>query len=195
MNIAKVYQMKTPMQKQQDPLNLQSLPLVAPTSDLWPGIETELRRAGRRRAIARGAGAALAIAAALVLAVGMVLRPPSGGPAAQPVRPAATQQQLTPALAESASPKATAVSLDDLITLSQGLERRLRLIRAEVGDLPAQAVVYQIELEDLVVQVDEELSRSPESVPLWTQRVDLLMDLERLYQSGLRREYRQMASL
>lgn len=192
MNTAKVYQMKTPMQKQQDPLNLQSLPLVAPESDLWPRIETELRRAGRRRAMAGRIGAALAVAAAVMLAIGVVLRLPSSGPAAQP---ASTADATTPGLAERGSRADAPVSLDDLIALSQGLERRLRLIRAQVGDLPARAVVYQVELEDLVVQVDEELSRSPESVPLWTQRVDLLMDLERLYQSGLRREYRQMASL
>lgn len=195
MNTAKVYQMKTPMQKQQDPLNLQSLPLVAPQGDLWPAIENELRRAGRRRAIVGRAGAALAIAAAVVVAVGLVLRLPSSGPAVQPVQPASTVDAAVPGLAESGSPGDAPVSLDELITLSQGLERRLRLIRAEVGDLPARAVVYQVELEDLVVQVDEELSRSPESVSLWAQRVGLLMDLERLYQSGLRREYRQMASL
>ena len=60
---------------------------------------------------------------------------------------------------------------DAMIALSQRLEGRLRPIRAGVGDLPARAVVYQVELEDLVVQVDEELSSRPDSLPLWSQRV------------------------
>lgn len=186
--------MNTPMQKQQDPLNLRALPLVSPREDLWPTIETELRH-GARRANARRAGVALALAAAVVLAFGVVLRLPSGGPAMVPVQPVTTDGVTQPALVDTGPQAAGAASLDALIALSQRLERRLRHIRAEVGDLPARAVVYQVELEDLVVQVDEELSRTPDSVPLWTQRVDLLMDLERLYQSGLRREYRQLASL
>jgi hypothetical protein len=86
-------------------------------------------------------------------------------------------------------------SLDAMIALSQQLEGRLRTIRADVGSLPSSAVVYQVELEDLVVQVDEELSRQPDSLPLWNQRVALLLDLERLYANSLRREYHRMASL
>lgn len=186
--------MNTPMQKQQDPLNLQALPLVSAPDDLWPAIEDGLRRTGRR-ANARRAGAALALAAAVVLAFGLILRLPSTGPAVEPIQPASTDDGARPTLVDSGSQEASPASLEALIALSQRLERRLRHIRAEVGDLPARAVVYQVELEDLVVQVDEELSRAPDSVPLWAQRVDLLMDLERLYQSGLRREYQHLASL
>jgi hypothetical protein len=187
--------MKQPMHKQQDPLNLGSLPQIAPPNDLWPAIESGLQRRNRKRAIAFGAGGGLAVAAAVVLAFALVLGEKPGGPAVQPA------QQVSTAAAEQAVPdkgpaaSATAGRLDELIALSQRLERRLRHIRTEVGDLPARAVVYQIELEDLVVQVDEELSRSPDSVALWSQRVDLLVDLERLYASGLRREYHRMASL
>jgi hypothetical protein len=35
----------------------------------------------------------------------------------------------------------------------------------------------------------------PDSLSLWSQRVDLLMNLERLYENNLRRDYQQMASL
>jgi hypothetical protein len=183
------------MQKQQDPLNLQNLPLVSPPSDLWPAVEAELKRTGNRRAAARYAGGALAVAAALVLALGLILRAPPVGPAAQPAQLASSAQETTPAVPPTDSQPLSEANLEAVIALSQRLEGRLRRIRAEAGALPARVVVYQVELEDLVVQVDEELSRSPGSLPLWTQRVDLLVDLERLYEAGLRREYQQMASL
>ena len=48
---------------------------------------------------------------------------------------------------------------------------------------------------DLVAQVDEELSNRPDSLNLWSQRINLLMDLQNLYENRLRREYRQVASL
>ncbi|MGD8681898.1 MAG: hypothetical protein PVJ33_16125, partial [Lysobacterales bacterium] len=85
--------------------------------------------------------------------------------------------------------------LDSLIALSQRLEGRLRLMRKQAGDMPSRALVYQVELEDLVVQVDDALSMNPDSVPLWNQRVNLLADLNTLYEDRLRREYRQIASL
>ena len=84
---------------------------------------------------------------------------------------------------------------ESLIALSQKLENRLRMYRSQMGDLPADALVYQVELQDLIVQVDGELSLSPDSVDLWGQRVNLMMDVVRLYENSLRRDYRRMASL
>lgn len=194
MNAAKVYRMTTPMQKQQDPLNLQSLPLVSPPDDLWSAIEAGLRRRQARRTALYRAFGGLAAAAAVVLAFGLVLRQPPAGPAVQP-EPVASTATPQPQLAAETDETTAAERVEALIQLSQRLERRLRHVRSEVGGLTAQAVVYQVELEDLVVQVDEELSRTPDSVSLWSQRVALLLDLERLYESGLRREYRHMASL
>jgi hypothetical protein len=195
MNSAKVYLMQPVMQKQEDPFNLRGLPSVEPPRDGWPAIEAALRQDRRRRTNWRYAGAALAAAATVTLALGLSLRQPLPTPAEQPLtqaQPAAQQELIGATGADSASPTDT---LDSVITLSQRLERRLRDIRAGVGDLPASAVVYQVELEDLIVQVDEELSTQPDSLALWSRRVDLLIDLERLYANSLRRDYQQMASL
>jgi hypothetical protein len=86
-------------------------------------------------------------------------------------------------------------TLDSLISLSQQLETRVRTYRSEIGGLPTDALIYQVELEDLVAQVDEELSMNPDSTELWSQRVDLMLDISRLYQNQLRRDYSRMASL
>jgi hypothetical protein len=199
MNSGQGYLMKHLMQKQQDPLGLQGLPQVSPPRDGWPAIEASLRRDRRRRMVRRYAASALAAAAVAVLAVTVVVQqPPSGLPAAEPD---ALSQRDGP-LAESGDPAVSAAvitastaTLDSLMTLSQQLESRLRRYRDGLGALPASDLVYQVELEDLVVQVDEELSAQPDSLPLWNQRVTLLRDLERLYRNSLRREYRQLASL
>jgi hypothetical protein len=196
MNPGQVYLMKQVMQKQQDPLNLQGLPQVRPPRDGWPVIEAALRQDSRRRTMTRAAGAALAAAAVVTLAVTLVLqqRVP-GSPegvldlALQPAPDAASE------IAGSAARNVTAATLDSLIAVSQRLEGRLRTVRAGVGELPARDLVYQVELEDLVAQVDDELSAQPDSLSLWNQRVSLLQDLERLYENSLRREYRQVASL
>ena len=49
--------------------------------------------------------------------------------------------------------------------------------------------------QELIVQVDEELSATPDSPELWSQRVSLLLDVTRLYENSLRRDYYRMASL
>jgi len=201
MTLAKVYNMQQARQKQDDPLNLQSLPMVAPLRDGWPVVEAALCAEARRRRLRRLGAAALAVAASVTLALGLYLRAPAdpaagsaGSLAARPHDAQATDPPVTPprAAAETAAGPAT---LDSLIALSQQLEARLRAVRAEGGSLPARAVVYQVELEDLVIQVDEEISRQPDSLALWSQRVSLLMDLEQLYENRLRREYQRMASL
>lgn len=198
MNSAKVYLMKQPMQKHEDPLGLQRLPLVAPPRDGWPAVEAALRSGRARRRAVRYTGWSLAAAASLALAFGLMLQPPAPGtaglsPDASPVVAQRAEQAGSEAAGSTAEPAAG--TLDAMIGLSQQLEKRLRSVRAGVGDLPAGSVVYQVELEDLVAQVDEQLSSSPDSLNLWSQRVNLLMDLQNLYENRLRREYRQMASL
>ncbi len=200
MNTAKVYNMQIARQRQEDPLNLQSLPLVSPPRDGWPAVAAALRGDARRRSLGRYAAGALAVAATVTLALGLSLRGPGHDAAPAESRLAGEQPGSRAMLAPTNVAAATAESdepdgLDAVIAVSQQLEGRLRYIRADAGNLPSGVVVYQVELEDLVVQVDEELSRQPESLPLWNQRVALLLDLERLYTDNLRREYQGMASL
>jgi len=165
------------MQKERDPLNLGSLPMVEPPSDGWPLIRAELEQDRQRRRRLRYAGSVMAIAATVVLAVGVFIHQP------EPV----TEPAAVPAQAQH--------TLDSLISLSQQLEVRVRSIREDVGGMPTDSLVYQVELEDLIAQVDEELSMNPESLELWSHRVNLLLDLSRLYENQLRRDYQRMASL
>ena len=192
MLTANIRRMNGFRQPQEDPLNLRRLPLVSPEQDDWPQIEAALRQRARRTGLLKYAGGALAAAAAVTLAIGLYLGESPTDPA-QPV-PAA-QPEL--AGVEATTPTATANedTLTSLIGLSQKLEDDLRLYRAQMGQLPAGALVYRVELEDLIAQVDNELNWNPESVGLWSQRVNLLLDLSNLYENNLRREYRQMASL
>ncbi|NND46008.1 MAG: hypothetical protein HKN58_11865 [Xanthomonadales bacterium] len=46
-----------------------------------------------------------------------------------------------------------------------------------------------------MAQVDQQLSYSPDSVNLWGQRINLLLDLAQIYQHQWERDYGLMASL
>jgi hypothetical protein len=163
------------MQKERDPLNLGSLPLLDPPADGWPEVRNALLAQNRRQRRLRFTGISLAAAAALTLAIGLFIQ-----------QPAIEPQATTPGVP---------ATLDSLITLSQELERGIRSYRAEFGGMPTDALVYQVELEDLIAQVDDELSVRPDSTGLWSQRVNLLLDLSQLYENQLRRDYHRMASL
>jgi hypothetical protein len=204
MNTAKVLTMNQERHSSVDPFGLRELSPVAPDQDGWPEIRAELeRRNGHRRMVA-WAGSALAAAATLVLAINVFVGEPLFAPDSAPdsgaigtVAGVTASNQTADEQTDSSSdadgaPEAT---VDSLISLSQQLEERLRLYRDELGDLPANTVVYQVELEDLVVQVDSALSLHPESRALWGQRVNLLLDLNRLYENYLRRDYYRLASL
>lgn len=180
------------MQQEKDPLNLGSLPLVSPPADDWPRIEAALQKQNSRKRMVTLAGSTLAIAATIILAVGLIVYRPFGIPAATS---GSQQLQTTQAGNPAANDSSRTNTLDSLIVLSQQLESNLRNIRSQAGVMPTSSVVYRVELEDLVAQVDDELSTHPDSVDLWSQRVNLLLDLSQLYQNDLRREYRQMASL
>ena len=190
-----IHNMQKARQQQEDPLNLRSLPLVTPEGDDWPQIEAALLQRGKRQKIMRFAGGALAAAAMMTLAIGLTLRQP------EPLGNIA-QEAATPELAQNGSATASDATtalpgdtLDSLIALSQRLEGQLRVFRAEVGGLPSEELIYQVELEDLVAQVDGELSVNPDSIALWSQRVNLMLDLSQLYETRLRRDYSRMASL
>ena len=190
MLTGKIRKMHEFRQQQEDPLNLRSLPLVLPEQDGWPQIETALSRSAKRKGLLKFAGGALAAAAAVTLAVGLYL-------GESPTDPVPTLPEGQPEIAgvDAANPDTSAETLTSLIRLSQKLEDDLRLYRAQMGQLPAGALVYRVELEDLIAQVDNELNWNPDSIGLWSQRVNLLLDLSNLYENNLRREYRQMASL
>jgi len=159
------------MQKETDPLNLGTLPAVAPPNDGWPAIRAGLEKQQRNRRWTRYSLSTLAAAAVVTLAVGLYVHQPEPDTAAPPP------------------------ALDSLIALSQQLETRVRTYRSEIGALPMESLVYQVELEDLIAQVDEELSANPDSAELWSRRVNLMLDLSGLYQNKLRRDYSRMASL
>lgn len=180
------------MQQERDPLNLSSLPLVSPSTDDWPAIEAALREHRGRRRILKPAVWALAAAASLSLAVGLVLHQPGNLP---PAGSDSAQTAMVQADTQESSAVGQPSTLNSLITLSQRLETSLRHMRADVGVMPTSSLIYQVELEDLVAQVDEELSMNPANRELWSQRVNLLLDLSQLYQNELRRESHRMASL
>jgi hypothetical protein len=81
------------------------------------------------------------------------------------------------------------------MAMSQDAERQLRRLRGQVSAMPSELVVYQVELQDLIAQVDDAISLSPESAALWGERLSLQLDLMKLYSSQLRREYARVASL
>lgn len=190
MSIVNITNMQPPRQKQEDPLNLRSLPLVTPEADGWPEIQDALLQQGRKRNSRRLVGATLAVAATAVLTLALLVGKPFGQSGMRP-----TDTAALPPVEEPVSVPLQEPTAESLIALSQKLESRLRLYRSQIGDLPADVLVYQVELQDLIVQVDGELSLNPESVDLWGQRVNLMMDVVRLYEDSLRRDYHRMASL
>lgn len=199
MSVVKMITRHELRQRAEDPLNLGGLPLARPPADGWPAIEAALLQRDRRSRALRTGGGLLAVAASAVLAFALLL---DGGPRveAPAEAPLATPAVATTApVAEQAEEPVSAPlaepSMESLIAMSQQLEKRIRAYRASAGDLPSDVLVYQVELQDLIVQVDDQLSANPESAELWGQRVSLLLDVSRLYENTLRRNYRHLASL
>ena len=192
------------MNNSRDPLGLGSLAQPEPPVDGWPVIEAALKRRQSARNLLPWAAAAL-----LALAVGLYFQLPalhipdelaqgSGQEAAAPGQAALRPGETVPRPGETAQRPDAGIdgnTLAELVVLSQELESSLRRARTRVVVMPAQSLVYQVELEDLVAQVDEAINHSPESFALWSQRVNLLLDLNQIYQRELRRDYSTVASL
>jgi hypothetical protein len=190
MQGVKVLMMNESRNERRDPLNLGELPEVQTDFDGWPEIESALRQENRKRRARAIAGGSLAAAATVVLALAFMLRIPATSPL-----PDATENAVTTLGQEAEPVPLREPAVESLIAMSQQLENRIRAYRARVGDLPSDALVFQVELQDLVAQVDSKLSVAPDSAELWSQRVNLLLDLSQLYENSLRRDYYRMASL
>jgi len=179
------------MSSERDPFGLSGLAQPQSSEDGWPVVQAALKR---RRSIRRYRW--LASAAVVTLALGIFWQLPMQKSVPEVTAPG-------PALAETNSRQNSesnkdaqdAASLASLINLSQQLERNLRLIRSEVTAIPEQTLIYQVELQDLVAQLDEAINQDPESRELWSQRVNLLLDLNQIYRAQLRRDYSDVASL
>jgi hypothetical protein len=181
-----------------DPFGLASLPELTPPGDGWSVVAAQLERHNRRRQFWL---AGLAIAASVTLVLGVVTLLPQ--PAEMPLNSGqnvaiasmAGSDKLPAETGTSPEMAAGPDNLQSLQKLSLRLEKNLAYLREGVGPMSAEMVVYQVELEDLVAQVDAAISQRPESSELWRQRVNLLMDLNQIYGAGLRRDEPYVASL
>jgi hypothetical protein len=175
-----------PTKQTMDPLGLRELLPLDPPSDGWEEIQAALERDANNPRHGRWRMTLVATAACLLVIAGVVLRTESPRPV-----PAGAKVATNETHAASIE---QAETLNELIVMSQSLEQKLRRLRSGSGPIPATSAVYVAELEDLVAQVDNQISAEPDSINLWGQRVNLLLDLAQLYQQQWEQEYGRMAS-
>jgi hypothetical protein len=176
-------------QNTNDPLGLGDLETIEPEYDGWAQIESALtdHQASKRKW--QRAGSWLAVAASLVLVISISLRSnESHTPTELPTPEFAT-------LVTDSASVPVEDNLGALINLSQNMEGQLRKLRHETSSMPAESAIYVAELEDLIARVDNELSLTPDSIDLWGQRVNLMLDLAQIYQQQWQIDYGRMASL
>lgn len=172
-----------------DPLGLSDLEAIEPGYDGWARIESSLRSQIRVQRSWRRTGSWLAVAAGLVLIVSISIRNNEDS---------ATFESSLASNTNAGASDSTARDIDNiaaLISLSQEMEDQVKQLREETSSMPAESVIYVAELEDLIAQVDNELSFTPDSIDLWGQRVNLLLDLAQIYQQQWQIDYGRMAAL
>jgi hypothetical protein len=109
--------------------------------------------------------------------------------------PAGISSSETATLAANSASVPVQDNINELIGLSQTMEEQVKKLRQETGSMPAESAIYVAEIEDLIAQVDNELSLTPGSIDLWGQRVNLMLDLAQIYQQQWEIDYGRMASL
>ena len=177
-----------------DPLGLGNLEALDPGYDGWAGVESALLSYNHAKRNWQRAGGWLAIAASFILVVSITLR--------NTENPDTEYQGLSESMpADVATPGTNfaSVSVQDnigaLIGLSQDMEEQVKKLRQETSSMPAESAIYVAGLEDLIARVDSELSFTPDSIDLWGQRVNLLLDLAQIYQQQWQIGYGRLASL
>jgi hypothetical protein len=176
-------------QNTSDPLGLRDLEAIEPGYDGWAQIESALQTHQDKKRNWQRAGSWLAVAASLVLVISITLRNTEND---IPTSPPSTEL-ATPATNFASVPVQDNVNA--LIGLSQSMELQVKRLREETSSMPAESAIYVAELEDLIAQVDNELSLTPDSIDLWGQRVNLMLDLAQIYQQQWQIDYGRMASL
>jgi hypothetical protein len=176
-------------QSTSDPLGLSDLEAIEPGYDGWNQIESAIKTHQNSKRRWQRSGGWLALAASLVLVISISLR---------------NTENLTPndlPSPEFATPATNLASvpvkdnINALIGLSQNMEEQVKKLRQGTSSMPAESAIYVAELEDLIAQVDNELSLTPDSINLWGQRVNLMLDLAQIYQQQWQIDYGRMASL
>jgi len=170
-----------------DPLGLGDLDEIKPGYDGWAEIESALK--GQHKWKRQKSAGWLAVAASLVLVISVVLFTTDKDTTMNPPSPGFATSEAVPASVEVKD------NISALIGLSQSMEEQVMKLRQETSSMPAESAIYVAELEDLIVQVDNELSLTPESIDLWGQRVNLMLDLAQIYQQQWEIDYGRMASL
>ena len=176
-------------QNTDDPLGLSDLEAIDPGYDGWADIESALLTHKDSKRTWQRAGGWLAVAASLVLVVSITMRN---------IEDPAT---INPEIASDTNVGASSSAARDpdnvgaLIGLSQNMEKQVKQLRQGTASMPAESAIYIAELEDLIAQVDNELSFTPDSIDLWGQRVNLLLDLAQIYQQQWQIDYGRMAAL
>ena len=175
-------------QSKDDPLGLGELEAIDPGYDGWSDIESALLTHKNSKRSWQRAGGWLAVAASLVLVVSISMRN---------IESPATNTPNIASVGESSSAAydSQTDNVGALIGLSQNMENQVKQLRQETSSMPAESAIYIAELEDLIAQVDNELSFTPDSIDLWGQRVNLLLDLAQIYQQQWQIDYGRMAAL
>ena len=182
-----------------DPLGLCELPVPEPDAGSlekdWEAVSVALEAGDKRR---RQWWVSTLAAAATVVLVIAVLALPRMNPDVGSAEPQIASETTAPAPGspvEQSSQDVAQTTTEDLIVMSQTIEQQLRFVRSQVGSMPSELVIYQVELQDLIGQLDDALSVAPDSQELWGQRLGLQMDLMKLYRNQLRRDYHYLASM
>jgi hypothetical protein len=172
-----------------DPLGLSELDAIEPGYDGWNQIESALLDHQASKRTRRTIGGWLAVAAGLVLVISVSVFNTENS---TPIKPSSSAPATS--VADSASVPVQD-NINALIGLSQNMEEQVAKLRRETSSMPAESAIYVAELEDLIAQVDNGLNVTPDSIDLWGQRINLLLDLAQVYQQQWQKDYGRMASL
>ena len=176
-------------QNTDDPLGLSDLEAIDPGYEGWADIESALLAHKDSKKNWQRAGSWLAVAASLVIVISISMRNVED-PAT--INPEFASDTYVGAISEAGR---EIDNIRALIGLSQNMEHQVKQLRQGTVSMPAESAIYIAELEDLIAQVDNELSFTPGSIDLWGQRVNLLIDLAQIYQQQWQIDYGRMAAL